>query len=404
MTAFPFAEPEMDKLPVEVLEIVFGFLPREERKVVVRVNSRWRKAGEAAHLWAWVLLPTVEDQNSCTRVINMLRCERLARVEEIVICASAVSENLLQAVLLHKGLKRMRMEIGKDYKALPAGMYRESSLIEALTRVDSLDLQIGALPFHGHVLIDLLTKLTTGCSLNELYLRADKKDAENSGVRLARKYSPHVAKVPASLLASAFTRLVKVQLTHTMVTSDQVAALMEKISEGNSSLTKFSLVEPRLQRSEETGPLNLKPLVNLDEVQVVGRFFKEEELAGFIEALSPSTKVKKMELGYCFWGEEEGDSRTDAIAKAINFLEDVKMESSSFQVCTQASLCCAFAVTCFLLSKTEFQLNAILRHSLQFTKLQHIHFLGCNSDDEEIDQGILNAARRVIPNIMISEL
>ena len=35
------------KLPVEVLEKIFEFLPVKERKAVVLVNSLWRKAGEA---------------------------------------------------------------------------------------------------------------------------------------------------------------------------------------------------------------------------------------------------------------------------------------------------------------------------------------------------------------------
>ena len=47
----------MEKLPAEVLEIVFEFLPRQDRKTGVLLNSRWRQAGEAAHLWDWVLLP-----------------------------------------------------------------------------------------------------------------------------------------------------------------------------------------------------------------------------------------------------------------------------------------------------------------------------------------------------------
>ena len=42
-------EPVLDivgKLPVEVLEKIFEFLPVKERKAVVLVNSLWRKAGE----------------------------------------------------------------------------------------------------------------------------------------------------------------------------------------------------------------------------------------------------------------------------------------------------------------------------------------------------------------------
>ena len=99
----------MDKLPTEVLERVFEFLPYEERKTGVLVNSKWRKAGEAPNLWTWVLLPRVEDQWSCNRVIEMLNSRRLARGKEIAIKAEAVSDDLLQAAILHKGLKQMEI-------------------------------------------------------------------------------------------------------------------------------------------------------------------------------------------------------------------------------------------------------------------------------------------------------
>ena len=59
-----------------------------------------------------------------------------------------------------------------------------------------------------------------------------------------------------------------------------------------------------------------------------------------------------------------------------------------------------------LFRKAKFQINAILRHSLQFSKLQHITFLVINSvvdyeevDQEEVDQDILKEAGEVIPNI-----
>ena len=55
----------------------------------------------------------------------------------------------------------------------------------------------------------------------------------------------------------------------------------------------------------------------------------------------------------------------------------------------------------------EFQINAILSRSLQFTKLQCAKFSIDDSgpirieDDMVVDQEILNAAQNVIPNIVI---
>ena len=121
---------EMDRLPLpvleEVLKKVFEALPRKDRKAGVMVNSLWRQVGEASGLWAWVRLPLVEDQDSRARVIDMLRCERLAGVEVIQIEAGAVSEELLQTMINHEGLKRIilvggvgRVGLGK---LLPAGL------------------------------------------------------------------------------------------------------------------------------------------------------------------------------------------------------------------------------------------------------------------------------------------
>ena len=120
----------MDRLSLsemeEVLKKVFEVLPRKDRKAGVMVNSLWRQVGEASGFWAWVQLPRVVDQNSWARVIDMLRCERLAGVEKIVIEAGAVSEDLLQALINHEGLKRIilvggvgRVGLGK---LLPAGL------------------------------------------------------------------------------------------------------------------------------------------------------------------------------------------------------------------------------------------------------------------------------------------
>ena len=57
--------------------------------------------------------------------------------------------------------------------------------------------------------------------------------------------------------------------------------------------------------------------------------------------------------------------------------------------------------------QTEFQINAILRQSLSFSKLQNITFLEINSeevDEEEVDQEILNEAAKVIANIFFHDV
>ena len=57
--------------------------------------------------------------------------------------------------------------------------------------------------------------------------------------------------------------------------------------------------------------------------------------------------------------------------------------------------------------QTEFQVNAILSESLKFTKLQEFKFdlefkMAGDEDEDGVDQEILNAAGKVIPNIILN--
>ena len=297
----------MEKLPVELLEKVFEFLPHEDRKSVALVNSLWRKAGEAPHLWTWIELPRVEDQNSCARVIKMLRDKRLARLWHIDIRPDSVSEDLLRAMIQHRGLEKIQLEEGGE---LLSGL-NSQLVIEALTRMESLDLYS---PFPTHLLIGLLTEVSEGRStLKRLYLWDNK-----------------LGELPAALVISASTRLVEVDLGYSQLTSDQVAALMEAIDQGNSSIEKLSLSGSL--PSEDERPLNLKPLVKLEVVSLWNNSLTQQELVNFFSALSPSTKLRELYIRIDY---EEMDWSTDLLAKAINFLEEVHLTAFPYQVCIQ---------------------------------------------------------------------
>ena len=160
-----------------------------------------RQVGEASAFWAWVQLPLVEDQDSRARVIDMLRCERLAGVERIQIQAHAVSEDLLQTMINHEGLKRI--ELNGAGGELPAGL-NPQRVVEALTGMEILFLGFDSLP--THLLIPLLTEVSEGGSnLKELNL-----------------WDANLADVPAALVASALTRLVMVDLIGTKEHSSMI--------------------------------------------------------------------------------------------------------------------------------------------------------------------------------------
>ena len=314
---------KMEKLPMEVLEKVFEVLPRKDRKSGVLVSSLWRKVGERPRLWAWVRLPRVYDQNIRAKVIEMLSFKRLARVERIIIQpnAAAVSENLLQAMIQHTGLKRVHMWTDE----LPAGLDSEL-VLEALTRVEELWLGFDSLPIH--LLIALLTEVSQvwiGLVLVTL-----------------RLYRTNLAKVPPALVASGLTRLVTVDLYCTRLTSHQVAALMVGVNRGNSSIKKLSFDGSLEEEEERIGPLNLQPLVKLEELILYNRitslenfnnFLTRQELVNFFAALSKSTKLRKLLMDRLSWpAEEVMDGSTGVVARAINFLEEVGMTAPPYQV------------------------------------------------------------------------
>ena len=91
----------------------------------------------------------------------------------------------------------------------------------------------------------------------------------------------------------------------------------------------------------EGGPLNLKPLVHLEEVTLRGdKFLTRQELLDVFSALSPSTKLKSLVISHYpdevpWQAEEEGDGSTEVLAKAVNFLESVTIQVYPYQVCIQ---------------------------------------------------------------------
>ena len=86
-----------------MLERVFHLLPPRDLKAVVLVCRWWREVGEAPALWVWVCL-RVASRNIgyMPEVLDSRRLQAVRRME-----AREVSEELLQAVVRHPGLKEM---------------------------------------------------------------------------------------------------------------------------------------------------------------------------------------------------------------------------------------------------------------------------------------------------------
>ena len=133
-----------------------------------------------------------------------------------------------------------------------------------------------------------------------------------------------------------------VDLYCTRLTSHQVAALMVGVNRGNSSIKKLSFDGSLEEEEERIGPLNLQPLVKLEELILYNRitslenfnnFLTRQELVNFFAALSKSTKLRKLLMDRLSWpAEEVMDGSTGVVARAINFLKEVNMTAPPYQV------------------------------------------------------------------------
>ena len=231
-------------------------------------------------------------------------------METIHILPEAVSEELLQAIINHGRLKKISFNENGE---LPTNLDAQL-LVEAVTGVEGL--WMPRLPTH------LTNKLLTDVSEGR------------SNLKRLRLFDTNLAEVPPPLVASALTRLKDVSLGRTRLNSDQVETLMDAISQAGSSIRRLNLFYSLPREEDRTGPLNLKPLVKVEKVELRYNFFTQEEMVDFFEAISPSTELRELMIQNVeHWAkEEEMDGSTQVMAKAINFLEEVFMEARPYQV------------------------------------------------------------------------
>jgi hypothetical protein len=100
------------KLPPEMLELVFRLLPPSVLAAAVQVCRAWREAGEAPGLWASVRLRV--DTGSLASMPGLLGSRRLRAVRRLQVVDSGllITEELMQAVVDHPGLKELDMPRG----------------------------------------------------------------------------------------------------------------------------------------------------------------------------------------------------------------------------------------------------------------------------------------------------
>jgi len=183
-------------LPVEMLERVFHLLPPRDLKAVVLVCRWWREVGEAPALWVWVCL-RVRRWN-IGYMPEVLDSRRLQAVRTLEV--REVSEELLQAVVRHPGLKVMVVVMAYFSSVDP------ELLAQAVTQLEEVMLWYSYLT--PQQVTAICTAMTGNSQLKTLHL---------SDINLST--------VDAGILAQVVTQLEEVGLWATDLTPQQVEAI-----------------------------------------------------------------------------------------------------------------------------------------------------------------------------------
>ena len=192
-----------DKLPGEMLEKIFQLLPPRDLMSVVEVCRRWRETGEAPALWAWVRLMVTRHNQSY--MPEMLDTRRLQTAHSITVM-HFVSEELLQAIVRHRGLKKI------DMSHVHLSIYLEPGLLTTtVTKMEIVAIRN--------------TSLTS--QLWEALLTGICGDTNISSLDIS--YNT-LSSIGPTLLVTAVNKLKTVNMRGTDLTSQQLEALFTAIS------------------------------------------------------------------------------------------------------------------------------------------------------------------------------
>ena len=183
-----------------VLQLVFGLLSVVDLKNVSLVCRMWREAGEPL-LWDTCVLRVT--RKNTTRVIKALGDNRRLRaVRMLTVNAQRVSEELLEAVARHQGLRSVNMAYS-DLTVLEPGL-----LATAVTSLENVNLMHSKLT--KQQLEEIFSSLCLGTyCLKTLYISRN-----------------NLSSVEAGLLARAVNSLEDVVLHDTQLSKQQAEAIL----------------------------------------------------------------------------------------------------------------------------------------------------------------------------------
>ena len=191
-------------LPEEMLRMIFSYLPPEDLKAVVLVCKLWSRVGQAPGLWSWVTFHAWNNE----AVLEQMRLPRLQKVSRLNITAQNVSEELMEAVAMHPGLKKV-----ETYGQIFRGLKRVETECR-WTNLSSVRPELLARTFGKMEDLNLGgTKLTVD-QLNCLFasLASGKQSSQKGKLDLSENSSLCEDGIEPSLLAAASVRFKIVSL------------------------------------------------------------------------------------------------------------------------------------------------------------------------------------------------
>jgi len=254
-----------------------------------------------------------------------------------------VSEELLQAVVRHPGLKEM--EVWADLSSVDPEL-----LAQAVTQLEEVWLQRTSLT--PQQVTAICTAMTGNSQLKTLDLRAN-----------------NLSLVDAGLLAQAVTQLEEVELGYTRLTPQQVTALCTATT-GNSKLKALNMFDNDLSSVDHI--ILSKIVTQLEEVALGYTRLTPQQVEAIFAALVTSCHLKILKIVV----NNLSSVDPDVLARVTNKLETVNMRDTHL---------------------TEQQMTRILTKSLLTTNLKKLYMEGNGQVDEEL----CRQAKQVIEELFI---
>ena len=338
-------------LTEDLLYLIFSLLPTQDLRAVVLVCTRWLEVGEAPGLWACLRLPLVTQRNMST-VPEILGFRRLQAARSLSLRRPGmVTEDLMEAVALHRGLEVLDVDMA-ELASLGPGL-----LARTLTGLQQVWLWN--------------TDLT--CQQAETILTAIQ-DPDSQLRVLHMGGNSELSSVDPGLLAGAARRLEDLMVWGKQLTIQQAEAILTAVCGGTKMrqlsirYTSLSLLEPELLA---------RSLISVISVDLRNTQLTSQQIQAILKAITSSSKLKKLNIG----GNNMSGVDPWLLANAVNRLENVTLGHRRGW---------------HFSSLTREQAEAILNQSLVKT---HLKRMDVGAVTGGVDQTLVTKARQVIKHL-----